>query len=377
MKAQGGLEGEDARDCLIDPLLAQAAVGDGLDEPHEVAIGIVAEQDDVAAGNDHFGQHAIARAPIAHASHGRGVRDDEPVKAQLAPQQVLVEHPAEGSGAIGLGASVGIEGAHEGGQRDMGRHDAEHARIDRLAIEAAKTLLPLGHGQRIDRGHQMLVAVVIAFAGPVLDGGGNAIGLEGGDLGQGVALDLVDVAAIGAGADNGAAPGGVDVDDRGEAPVEPHGLGFARHDGGNGAGGLDIVDGGQTQRIGHAGAEGQAHAAAFEIGADQQGHRAQGREVAGQRDFGAKVIGIDAGDAARLEAAYLFGDVVRGAALEQHEELGQLVARGKAIAGGMHPGDSVVIEIERGSGEIDASHGGLLRAVFLLGEDLAEVAPIQ
>src|SRR5690606_6373232 len=213
----------------------------------------------------------------------------------------------------------------------------------------------------------------IAFAGPVLDGGGNAIGLEGGDLGQRVALDLVDIAAKGAGADNGAAPGNVEVDDRGKTPVEADSRRFTRHQGGDGSGGFQIIHSGQTERIGHAGAQWQAHAAALEIGTDQQRHGAEFSQFAGQGDFGGQVGGVDAGNATGLETADLFSGLLGGAARQQHKQLGQLVAWTEAVPGGVDPGHGVVIEMERGGCEIDGRHGACSLKSSYVARGLADV----
>ena len=129
-------------------------------------------------------------------------------------------------------------------------------------------------------------------------------------------------------------------------------MGLAGHQAGDGAGGLDIVDGGEAQRIGHIGAKGQAHAAALEIGADQQRQSIERRQLLHQRDLGGQVAAMDAGNAAGLEAAHVVRDLSRGAARQQHEELGQLVARRQRIVAGVDPGQGLVIEIEWRSSQI-------------------------
>ena len=86
-------------------------------------------------------------------------------------------------------------------------------------------------------------------------------------------------------------------------PVEAHRPRLLRHDGGNLPRRRHVVHRGQPQRIGHAGAEGQAHPAALEVGADQQGNGADPPQCRGSSSSSAhQVVAIDARDAARLEA---------------------------------------------------------------------------
>ena len=76
-----------------------------------------------------------------------------------------------------------------GGQGDMGGHDGQHARVDRRAVKGTVGGVPIVQRQGVDRGDKVLVAVVVAFAGPVLDRCGDAIGLQARDMGQGVGAD--------------------------------------------------------------------------------------------------------------------------------------------------------------------------------------------
>ena len=68
--------------------------------------------------------------------------------------------------------------------------------------------------QRVDRGDKVLVAVVMAFARPVLDRGGHACGLQLADMGQRMVADASRVGPETARRDDGRAEEGVDVDDR-------------------------------------------------------------------------------------------------------------------------------------------------------------------
>ena len=181
----------------------------------------------------------------------------------------------------------------------MTRH---HAGLDGLAIEPAEGLLPFLHRERIDGGDQVLVAVVIAFAGPVLDRRGDALRLERGDLRQRVALDHVDVAAVAAGGDDGAAEGGVDVDDRGKAPVEADGMGLAAMMVADGVVASTSSTAASASGLGTSVPKGRLMRLPSRSARDQQRHVALQREAVDQRDL----VGGDrprarAGDAARPE----------------------------------------------------------------------------
>ena len=139
----------------------------------------------------HFGQRLVARTPVAQPGHRRRIRNDQAIEAQLAAQQVLVEHPAERGGPDRPRRRHRDRSARTKAGSAIWADITAHARPPRWPRDRAGRSVASHSAmrQRIDRGHQMLVAVVIAFARPVLDRGGDAIGLERGDLRQRVALD--------------------------------------------------------------------------------------------------------------------------------------------------------------------------------------------
>ena len=109
----------------------------------------------------------------------------------------------------------------------------------------------------------------------------------------------------------------------------------------------DIVDGGERQRVRRLGAAGKAHAAALEIGRDQERHRRRGVEAAKDCRLRRRVGAGHAGNAAGAE-----GDAARdllgiGPHHAQIEQLADLFVGGEARQRLPHPGDRRPIELER------------------------------
>ena len=74
-----------------------------------------------------------------------------------------------------------------------------------------------------------------------------------------------------------------------EGPVDPGGPRLFRHDPGDGGGGLHVVHRGQGQRVRHLGPEGQAHPAAFKVGADEVGDGGRGAQGVQRVEFRRRV----------------------------------------------------------------------------------------
>ena len=229
----------------------------------------------------------------------------------------------------------------------MGRHDRHDALSDGGAVKTAEACLPRVHRQGVDRGHKVLVAVVKAFAGPMLDGGGDACGLKFVNLGKGLLSDHLDIAAKTPCRDDGTAKRGIDVDDGSEGPVDADGARLLPHDARDGTAGLHVVHGGQGQRVGHLGADAEAHPAAFQIGRDEQRHVRGPLQGVNEVLFVIEVCGEIAGDAGRAQTGQsgkLFRVLAHGV---KDKELADLFSHRQAGLGGPDPGDLRVVQMER------------------------------
>jgi hypothetical protein len=134
----------------------------------------------------------------------------------------------------------------------------------------------------------------------------------------------------------------------GKAPVQANGPRFGGHDGGNGRRRLDVIDGCQTKRIGHFGAEGQAHAAAFKVGRDEERNFGLVLKAREQGRLGLAIGREEARDATGLHAA----DRVACPGIDRavHADDEKLHEAGVAIETRCRPDDPFkgrVIEMER------------------------------
>ena len=214
----------------------------------------------------------------------------------------------------------------------------------------------------------MLVAVVIAFAGPVLDSCGNPCGLKLGNLGEGLGFDHRHVRAKAARGHNRTAERRVDVNDRGERPVDPNRPRLGRHDAGNAARRGQVIDRCQSQGVGHLGSDRQAHPAALQIGGDQQRHGGASLQRVDKTglivQIGRKIAG-DPGGPQRRQPRQFAGVVAHGV---KHEQLPDFLRRRQPGFGRSHPCNRRIIQIERRNPQnIGAGHsvplGGNHRAL--------------
>ena len=156
---------------------------------------------------------------------------------------------------------------------------------------------------------------------------------------------------------------GVDVHDRGEGPVDARCPRFLRHDPGDGARGLHIIDRRKRKGVRHLGPEGQAHPAAFQIGADQVWDRRFGTHGVQRVKFRARVGAEEFGDPCGGKGGDTVNRLWPGAKADVDEKLADPGCAVHAGEGGPHPTPPFAIKVE-GRGGKDAvnlvHHGRLL-----------------
>lgn len=83
-----GFHGEDAGDALVDALLGEAAVLDGVHEGIDTLPGIGWTEQEIAAGVNGVQRDLGAGVGIGHGAHLQAVGDDDAVEAELAAQEI-------------------------------------------------------------------------------------------------------------------------------------------------------------------------------------------------------------------------------------------------------------------------------------------------
>ena len=238
----------------------------------------------------------------------------------------------------------------------MRRHHAQRPGLDRRAIEPPEISFPLLHAEWVDRRHQMLVAVVEAFARPVLDRRRNAMRLEHLDLLERVPLDRRHIAAETARRHDGAAERCVDVEHRRERPVDPDGPRLFGHDPADLGRHLEVVDGGERQRVRHLGLAGETHPAALEVGGHQQRRRRRPVEPGDDLAFGGRIRPRHARHAARAKRLLRRDPVGIVAGRAEVEQLPDLVVRRQPAQRRAHPADRRPIEMKRLCRQLVVAH---------------------
>ena len=359
VQPEPSLEPQHAAQGILEPLPWDLAAFDRGMDAGDVGIRHPGEQDHVPAALDDLHLALPRIDPGCQARHLGGIRDDDAVEAQPLAQQFTIERAAERRRSVGLEPGLRVQFSDEGRQRDMARHDRQDAGADRAAIEPPERLFPLLHGQRIDRRQQMLIAIVEAFARPMLGGGGETRPLQLLDVGEGVTLDAIDVAAEAARGDDGAAEGGVDVDNRRERPVDPERRRFERNDARDRAGRIDVVHRSQGQRICHRRAKGKAEPRPLQVGADKRWHPRRLEHTLREVEFVLEVAAVVARNPASLQPAHVRQRLARIFPGQQDEELRHLlpeIERGGRVA---YPADVVAAEAERWCGKMVELHSRL------------------
>ena len=230
----------------------------------------------------------------------------------------------------------------------MAHHDGKGTGLDTGLIGFAVGLHPGVAVHIVDGGHQMLVALVLAVAGEVLDGSRKAQFLHLFHIGFAHVTDTLGVAAEGAGVGDGIAEVGIDINDRSESPIGSNRTGLFGADLGHLGSHGNIVSGSNFHRRTYQSAlSNNAVAALFQVGSDQQGHLAPGSQSGAGIDGplgGHHAVHTAAGGQNAVDV-FKLGFL---SFLEQDaEQLAALFLHGHAVTGGVYPLDGIIIQEKR------------------------------
>jgi hypothetical protein len=296
VKAEALLRGQDPEDGDVDPLLGQLLLAYGADEGLDGDIWIRGKEDHVRA-RPHGADRRLARPCRAHPRHLHGIGHDEAVEAELGAEQV---------GGHRSGQRRRRVGRVEGGDRDVPRHHRVDSRRHRAAegqqLHGVEARAVGGDGDELHVAVERCVAVPREMLGR----GEQAAFACATDKGGDEAADHGRVLAVRADVDDGVAGVVVDVDDRGEAPVDAERSTLAgRHH----AGEVRVrfrSRGPDRHRVGNghdAAADAERHAA-LHVGGDDQRHRRRILESVQQRRERLD-LGLERDHAADLQPADL------------------------------------------------------------------------
>ena len=175
--ALGSLQAQDTGQGLDDTLFADDAGLIGVQHGIEVFLGIVEEQEHIAAGVDGGGQHVNTLHAVGHTDHVGSIGDDHAVEAQLVTQQAGHDLLAQSTGHDGIGSDVRVDFLHVFGHQDVTAHDGIQAAVDQGLINVAVGSHPLVMGKVVNVVGHMGITVVLAVAGEVLGAAVNTLGL--------------------------------------------------------------------------------------------------------------------------------------------------------------------------------------------------------
>ena len=265
------LEAQDAAQRVGHALLADRAGLVGVQHEAEVFVGVVEEQEHVAARVDGGGHRLLAGHAVLKADHVGRVGDDKAVEAELVAQQVGHQLVAQGGGhhVLVFGA---VELAHVFGHHDVPAHDAVQAAVDQRLVDLAVGGHPLFEREVVDVVGDVRIAEVLPVARPVLgDRGVARHGVHAVHIGFAHGGDAVGVIAESAGDDLGVFPVIVDVAHRRKGHVVAHRGGFLVAKAAHLIGIVDIAGRADLDAVGQICAVGGgAVAARFGVAGDEQ-----------------------------------------------------------------------------------------------------------
>lgn len=208
-----GFHGEDAGDALVDALLGEVAVFDGVHEGIDTLPGIGWTEQEIAAGVNGVQRDLGAGVGIGHGAHLQAVGDDDAVEAELAAQEIGDDLVGKRGGlVVDLGADEVTDHDHVavGGDAGLKRQKLGGAQLVEGFVHIDGAVVGIGAG--------------VAVAGKMLEGGADAAIVETKHGGLDELGGLVEIVAVGAVADDGILGIGPNVGNGGEVKIEAEAL---------------------------------------------------------------------------------------------------------------------------------------------------------
>ena len=230
----------------------------------------------------------------------------------------------------------------------MTHHDSLCTVFDQRPIDLAVGFVPFLDGEVVDRRAKMLIALVSAVTGEMLDRAGDATLLARPKIFSGEGEHRLRVGAIGAGVGDWVAEIIVDVDHGRKGVVRAHGECLIGADGTQNGTVFRVIGGSNHHLRADLGAlKADAVAAGFQIGGDEGGNGAVALHLANALGKFRIVHGA-AHDAADLDlTGELLDQRLVRAIQDQEEQLSDLVLLTHAGKGRLDPLDITVGKIER------------------------------
>ena len=339
---------QNSGNCLVQPLECNNTAVNAIQQEPVILVQILVKEDHICPGGNRRGDGFASRHGGSKAHHGRCVCRNQAVEAQLLPEQ---------TGQQGFGQTGGQEAFLLGRitrKRNMTCHHRLSALIDQILVNISIGFVPLLSIQGIDAGHNMLVTLVYAVAGKMLDGHGHMILFCAPQVGAGTAQHLLRIRAEGTNIGNGIVKIHIDVHDGRKTPVESHGRTLRTGGIAHAVGILRVLRGGNCHRLAEAGAfKSQAVTAAFRICRQKQRN---GRHMlngsVGLLGFCSAVRAVH--HTANADVNQPMGKhmrVVREAHRAKH--LSGFLRRGHGSKGAFHPSDSFLIQKKRICGQVN------------------------
>ena len=248
MQAQGSLGGQDAGHSFIQAFGGDDAILDALQHKAIVFFQVAGKQEHIGTAGNAFGHSAAAAHGQGVARHRGGIGADQAVEAQFPAQQALHHLTAQGTGHDVLILDTGVQAASPGGLHDMAHHGGQGTGFNTSFVGCAIGVHPGIAIHAVDRSDQVLVALVLAVTGEVLDGSGKAHLLHFFHISTAHAAHPLRVAAKGTGVGDGVAVVRVNINNGSKSPVCANGAGFGGTGMGHLGGHADIIRCGNFHR---------------------------------------------------------------------------------------------------------------------------------
>ena len=367
MQAQGSLGGQDAGHSFIQAFGGDDAILDALQHKAIVFFQVAGKQEHIGTAGNAFGHSAAAAHGQGVARHRGGISADQAVEAQFPAQQALHHLTAQGTGHDVLILDTGVQAASPGGLHDMAHHGGQGTGFNTSFVGCAIGVHPGIAIHAVDRSDQVLVALVLAVTGEVLDGSGKAHLLHFFHISTAHAAHPLRVAAKGTGVGDGVAVVRVNINNGSKSPVCANGAGFGGTGMGHLGGHADIIRCGNFHRctdqrtLGH-----NSVAAFFQVGGDQWWHLAAAINVLGGGD-GALGGHHSVHTSARFEDIEHILKLLGFTFLEQHtEQLASLFFGGHAGQGSVHPFNIFRFEVKWFRSQVDHNSLPLSNSIVIV-----------
>ena len=312
-----------------------------------VLFDVVVEEEHIDARHDGARDELAALCPAREADHVRGIRDDEPVEAQLAAEKIAQKLFREGGGLQVLILETGAEVALIGGHHDVPGHHRLHARLDHALVDFAVAIIPLFHGERVNGGGDVGIALVRAVAREVLHRADDAAFRNAAEIFLAHRKHGVGILPPSAHGDAGVVPICDKIDDGRKCPIRARRLRFDAADAAEFVGVPGVARRGDLHLVADKGAVLTcAVAARFDVDGGKNGDLGTFLEVVVHLPHLFLGAGVEA-DAAHVHTGNFFFDVLLlVGAREMDEELTYFFLFRHVGDGVFHPGNLFVGETE-------------------------------